>query len=900
MATGTPDHPGHGPHPVYVVAPDGDDRNPGTQELPFATLEQARQTVRDVIAGGMTSDIVVQLRGGTYLLPHTITFDEHDAGRDGYRVIYMNYPGETPVLVGGERITGWVRQDDGICRADVSELIRRTGPFHQLFANGERQRKARYPNAGYLRAARGSADRQRQFTEFAFLPGDLPEWNDLSGAQVTIWARHDWFHSTIPVTQIDHAASRITLATRAEQFIRPRNRYAVQGVREALDQPGEFYLDEAEGLLYTHPGEHPVDALDIIAPTLDTLIAFHGSSPATPVEQITVEGLTVTISRFTDTFNESDTIFNRPARGNRKGLAYLENARRIAIRHNRLSHAGFNGIVLHLHAADNEVYGNAIHDAGYHGVLLIGTRMGVLDAYQQQVFDNRRNRIANNHIHHCGRLVGHAGGIFLNQSGENEISHNRIHDMPRYGICLKGRVYKPEGPTFSGQMPMTVGDGIPVTWATHLDYQTGRSNTFAFNDISHVNQDSEDSGLITLWGAGPHNEIRNNYLHDVARDWGMNKGIYLDNSTHYTLVSHNIVENITHGPDRLIAAELARTLDPIERVALLNVKGIHNRVVNNIITSPHGAGIFSRYHGGRADEHHYARNIFYLRGDAVFMNVFAWTPYRVASSDHNIFFHTEGLETVRNIPGGSTLANWQSMSPFLIDDHGGSVTVEQPSTTEPKRVQLVVREGTDRAVSITRAFYDQPIDHHFTATWRMRVAQPGGDLVAELLHDEVGRAVAVILAADGTLSYLDSDGQRQPITTGAPDHWHALLVEINTHTGTLRISVDDTLYVADIAMESPCTTLNRFRLRAEAPGRYELADLKLSVPGEVIVAESFEHYRTGRPPTFDQHSLVADPRFVDPDRGDYRLQPDSPAHQIGFQPIDQTAIGLKPDFRLRD
>jgi hypothetical protein len=42
---------------------------------------------------------------------------------------------------------------------------------------------------------------------------------------------------------------------------------------------------------------------------------------------------------------------------------------------------------------------------------------------------------------------------------------------------------------------------------------------------------------------------------------------------------------------------------------------------------------------------------------------------------------------------------------------------------------------------------------------------------------------------------------------------------------------------------------------------------------------------------FDKNSLVADPLFVDPDHGDYRLKPESPAFQLGFQPIPVERIG---------
>jgi hypothetical protein len=45
----------------------------------------------------------------------------------------------------------------------------------------------------------------------------------------------------------------------------------------------------------------------------------------------------------------------------------------------------------------------------------------------------------------------------------------------------------------------------------------------------------------------------------------------------------------------------------------------------------------------------------------------------------------------------------------------------------------------------------------------------------------------------------------------------------------------------------------------------------------------------------DRHSLIADPKFVNPAQHDFRLQPDSPAFQLGFVPIDTGQIGLYGD-----
>jgi hypothetical protein len=46
---------------------------------------------------------------------------------------------------------------------------------------------------------------------------------------------------------------------------------------------------------------------------------------------------------------------------------------------------------------------------------------------------------------------------------------------------------------------------------------------------------------------------------------------------------------------------------------------------------------------------------------------------------------------------------------------------------------------------------------------------------------------------------------------------------------------------------------------------------------------------------YDEHSIIADPLFVDPEQNDYRLQPNSPALEIGFKPFDLDEAGVYGD-----
>jgi parallel beta-helix repeat protein len=49
----------------------------------------------------------------------------------------------------------------------------------------------------------------------------------------------------------------------------------------------------------------------------------------------------------------------------------------------------------------------------------------------------------------------------------------------------------------------------------------------------------------------------------------------------------------------------------------------------------------------------------------------------------------------------------------------------------------------------------------------------------------------------------------------------------------------------------------------------------------------------------DTNSLFANPLFADAAKDDFRLQPGSPAHRMGFKPIDLSTVGIRPRERRR-
>ncbi|MEM9026249.1 MAG: hypothetical protein AAGB06_04870, partial [Verrucomicrobiota bacterium] len=96
----------------FYVAPDGDDSNPGSEAQPFQTLEAARDAIRPLIQAGLTRDIEVLIRGGTYRMTETVVFGLEDSGTVDHRIIYKAYPNEEPVFSAGFPVTGWALTSD--------------------------------------------------------------------------------------------------------------------------------------------------------------------------------------------------------------------------------------------------------------------------------------------------------------------------------------------------------------------------------------------------------------------------------------------------------------------------------------------------------------------------------------------------------------------------------------------------------------------------------------------------------------------------------------------------------------------------------------------------------------------------------------------------------------------
>lgn len=122
-------------HRIYVSAEGNDDTGSGTKESPFASIERAKEAVRELSKSD--GDIVVEIGDGFYSLDETLTFTPEDSGNENCTIYYEAAEGANPVISGGDKVEGeWTLSDQekGIWKIPLN----RDSKLRSLYVNGER------------------------------------------------------------------------------------------------------------------------------------------------------------------------------------------------------------------------------------------------------------------------------------------------------------------------------------------------------------------------------------------------------------------------------------------------------------------------------------------------------------------------------------------------------------------------------------------------------------------------------------------------------------------------------------------------------------------------------------------------------------------------------------------
>ena len=315
----------------YFVAPAGNDANPGTRERPFASLESARDAIRALKAkGGLPGPVGVRLLPGEYPTQRTFELTAADSGTQAAPIVYRADTKGTSVLYGGARLSGFIPVTDpailkrlpveaqgkvfqcdlkkaGI--TDYSPLRERgygTAPppsTLEVFFNGTPLTLARWPNTGFVNGGRiidpGSKPAGRA-SVFEYLEDRPARWKNAEDAWLFGYFRNGWADRTLKIESIDATAKQIACEpydlhgenmTPVKWFNQGRIKYFAFNLLEELDQPGEWYLDRKQGILYLIPPS------ELARATVEIGLLSVPMLTMTKVSNVRLEGITFDFSR---------------------------------------------------------------------------------------------------------------------------------------------------------------------------------------------------------------------------------------------------------------------------------------------------------------------------------------------------------------------------------------------------------------------------------------------------------------------------------------------------------------------------------------------------------------------------------------------------------------------------
>jgi len=521
---------------------------------PFASLAGARDAVRTLKRDSPDRDVVVLIRGGLYCLSETVVFGPRDSGKGDATVTYAAYPRERPVFSSGRPISNWKRvlatfpglpktARGKVWVADVPKIDGAAWRFYTLYDSKGMLPRAR--SAGFIPSKNGRRD------TLHFPQGRLRNWANLEDVEIVVRPLHAWIVNILPLASVDEKA-RIartaipaTYAMNRLRFLQDTPSCWVENVLEALDAPGEWALNTREGKLYLWPKGNR-GPQGVVAPRLRELVRVEGvidqkGPKDVPARNLCFCGLTFMHGeRYLLTRDDAGLQHDWAMHDRDHALLRLRGAENCVIEGCHFAHSGGGAIRIDLHGQGNRIVGNEIEHIGATGILLCGYGPGTKDV-------NRKNVIANNHIHHTGRIYSHSPGIFLWQSGGNRVANNLIHHTPYSALIVSGCIARFFTRGDARELVRTirwheVGAGRRRNTPRELvPFLHTHDNLIEYNEIHHAMEKLGDGNGIYIRGAGAGNVIRRNYIHHLLAPTQMQAAIRTDGGQRDTLIAENLI-----------------------------------------------------------------------------------------------------------------------------------------------------------------------------------------------------------------------------------------------------------------------------------------------------------------------------------------------------------------------
>jgi hypothetical protein len=676
----------------------------------------------------LVDPVTVHLLPGMHYLAETVVIDKvtdgniHFAGlwadgaedllrdrlaRHGEDPDWMNPPSShMPVVSGGTRIAAWTETTvNGVpaWEADLPEVAAGQWRFDQLFVDGRRATRSRWPKVGWFRPE--AVDNSTKL-DFQVASRDLAEiqpaaWTNLQNAQTVLL--HRWVETRNRIDSFDPVSRWIKLQPPASDYdlnasspvhgagLAP---YYFDNVFETMSEPGEFYLNELTGKLYyiPLPGQS-IDATEVIAPRLFELFRVLGKEAG--LAEINERIWHVTFWRIAFLHTRAEALALHKGTGNNpnnsgRGALHFRFARVPVVEACLFGHVGEWGLEMAWETVGAVVSANTFRSLGFGAIKFWQNGNQVANLQQRNGWSHAHDNDVRGH----GRYWHGGVAMLFTEEVFTEVEHNHVRDGFYNGIRAAG--------------------GAALL-------RNGFANRIAKNRVHDVGQGvlSDLAGLYVP-SKNPYSVVEGNVVFNVnARDY-TSPAVYLDGDAEYWTVR----DNWLYGSN--------------ERV--INMKGWSHNVYNNVIAFS-GDHLVHRRNSDEPPHQSpefpllqrlppaFARNIYLQNGSGYTYENSEYTqaiePWAV--SDQNLFWDQTADIWVRGIR--RTLAQHQASEPMdagsikadplFIDPQRGDFRLDPAS---PAVTQLGFTPVDNRDAGLRKAVWDAA-----GAVWYRPEPGPGPD-----------------------------------------------------------------------------------------------------------------------------------------------------------------------------
>lgn len=561
---------------VIHVAPDGNDRAPGTEAEPLQSIAMAQRRAREyrrLNAEPPEGALVIELHKGVHELEESLLIRPEDGGTEASPTLFRAAVGASPVISGGTAVSRWqpVKEaPEGITDrargklwwAPAPEKNGRTFEFRQLWVNGVKASRASSLDMGPLpRILAVDKEAETFLIEkpgFEFGTGENPEF-----------VIHQWWAIAIlRVKEVRPEGKNICIS-----FHQPESRiefehpwpapfmdlnnehngnsaYYFANSLSLLDSPGEWYLDRQAGRVYYWPREgEDLTGDRVIVPFLETLVKVSGTAD-NPVRNVAFEGIGFAHSSFLrpslaghvtlqagmyllDAYKlpepgtpDKASLENQAWTGRQPAAVEVSHAGMIRFEGCTFRHMAATGLDMVCGVQKSRVRGCIFSDIG--GTGLQAGFFGDIRHEAHLPYDPLDRREICRELQISDNLVTNASnedwgcvGIGLGHVQEAAVTHNEVSYLNYSGIC--------------------------AGWGWTRTISCARDNLISGNHIHHFARMMYDVGGIYTLSAQPNTEISRNSIHHLERAPYAHipehyQYIYLDEGSSYIRVLDNWTE----------------------------------------------------------------------------------------------------------------------------------------------------------------------------------------------------------------------------------------------------------------------------------------------------------------------------------------------------------------------